>query len=164
MSSDSENFEPLRKLMTLKRYEQPPPGYFDHFSGEVISRIRAEEQGAKDIGQILEPAPWLLRLLGLLEGRPLFAGAFGVAVCALLIGGVIYSEQVQPTPLPTSSLGAPVVATSLLTEDNTDQSVGRMQMIASTNSSAIEARTLFEQIQLKGTPASSPASFAMPGN
>jgi hypothetical protein len=160
MSSDTENFDQLRRLMTLKRYEQPPPGYFDRFSGEVISRIRAGQE-AKDITEVLKPAPWLLRLLRLMEGRPAFASAFGVIVCALLIGGVIYSEQVQPTPLPVTALGAPVVAAAALGNEDAEPT-GKMQLFASTNSSAVEARMLFEQIQFKSTPPATPASFAMP--
>jgi len=46
MSSEPENFEALRRLLVIKRHEQPPPGYFNDFSRQVISRIRADEAAA----------------------------------------------------------------------------------------------------------------------
>src|SRR5512141_1935015 len=84
MNPDPENFEQLRRMLVLKRYEQPPPGYFEHFSGNVVDRIRAETAGS---------GGWLRRVLSVLEAKPVFAGAFGVAVCSILISGILNSEE-----------------------------------------------------------------------
>jgi hypothetical protein len=161
MSSDSENFDSLRKLMAFKRHEQPPPGYFDGFSGEVIGRLRADRPGARELGEMLEPAPWLMRIFRLFETKPFFAGAFGVGVCALLISGIVYSEQMKPTPV--AEITAPVIGGASLasiTPSNPDnQATGRMQELTTTNASALEAQRLFQQLQVKPTPV----SFSKPG-
>jgi hypothetical protein len=103
MNQDTENFEQLRLLLKLKRYEQPPPGYFNDFSSQVIARIKLGERGENSavIEGLLWEAPWLQRLWAAFEAKPILAGAFGLAVCCVLISGMIYSEKgdVQPVAL-----------------------------------------------------------------
>ena len=103
MNQDTENFEQLRRLLKLKRYEQPPPRYFSDFSSQVIARIKLGEQGEDSavIGRLLWEAHWLQRIWAAFEAKPVLAGAFGLAMCAFLITGVIYSEKgdVQPVAL-----------------------------------------------------------------
>ena len=99
MSQDTQNFEPLRRLLALKRYEQPPPGYFQDFSQQVIIRIQSGERGEESafIERLLWEAPWLRRIWAALEARPILAGVSGVAVCALLLAGMIYSDKTEVT-------------------------------------------------------------------
>ncbi len=100
MSQDSEDFGSLRRLLALKRHEQPPPGYFNHFSSEVIARIEAGDRGQDNpLERIFWDSPWLQRLWAALETKPVMAGAFGAAACALLIGGVIYAEKADVQPV-----------------------------------------------------------------
>ena len=101
MSQDTENFEQLRRLLKLKRYEQPPPRYFNDFSGQVIARIERGERGDGHAlaGRMLWEAPWLQRIWAAFEAKPLVAGAFGLAICATLITGVIYSERTDLQPV-----------------------------------------------------------------
>jgi len=96
MNPDSENFDSLRRLLALKRHELPPPGYYNRFSRDVMARIKAGEGGDK-----MESA-WFQRMLGMFELKPVFAGAFGMAVCTLLISGVVSSESV-PSVATTDS-------------------------------------------------------------
>jgi hypothetical protein len=112
MSQDTENFEQLRRLLALKRHEQPPPGYFNDFSRQVIVRIKAGERGQE--GNFLErltwEAPWLQRLWSAFEARPILAGACGVAVCGLMITGVLYSDRADVSPValvPVADYGTP---------------------------------------------------------
>jgi hypothetical protein len=123
MSQESENFEPLRRLLALKRHEQPPPGYFNDFSRQVILRIKAGERGeqANLIERLLAEAPWIQRLWQALEARPILAGACGVAVCGLMLTGVLYSDtsdipQVVLVP-PAGAVSAPGMMTSLSPSD-----------------------------------------------
>jgi hypothetical protein len=94
MSSGQEDFEQLRKLLKLKQHEQPPPGYFNNFSGLVISRIEKESGAA---GAWLE-VPWLQKLWRLLESSPVFSGIFGAAVCGLVIFGIALANQPDKPP------------------------------------------------------------------
>jgi hypothetical protein len=89
MSNAPEEFEQLRKLLKLKRYEQPPPGYFNNFSTKVVNRIEANHEG---VDLAWAQAPWLRKFMLLLETNPMAAGLFGVSVCGLLISGIAYSE------------------------------------------------------------------------
>ena len=107
MSQEQENFEQLRRLLALKRHEQPPPGYFHNFSRQVIVRIRAGEASGDPAWETLSwEAPWLQRLWAALEAKPIWAGAFGVAVCSLLISGALYSGNMEQRLVPVINLSA----------------------------------------------------------
>src|SRR5215475_4593751 len=97
MSSEPENFEGLRRLLAIKRHEQPPPGYFNDFSRQVIFRIRAGEAAAAEslIARLLQP---LQSLWTSFEAKPIVAGAFGVGVCSLLVIGLISSKRIDVDP------------------------------------------------------------------
>lgn len=80
MPNDQDPAELLIRMLRLKRYEQPPPGYFDGFLGNVRARIVAEENRRKlTWWESLVPSQWL---------RPLLAGAFGVAVVGVYFVGL----------------------------------------------------------------------------
>jgi hypothetical protein len=98
MNPDSENFDSLRKLLALKRHEIPPPGYFDRFSRDVMARIKVGDTG----GELGEERSWLKRLLSVFDVKPVFAGAFGTAVCAFLISGLVTAERT-----PALAMSAP---------------------------------------------------------
>lgn len=106
---EQDGFQELRRLLALKRYEQPPPGFFDSFSRDVITRIRSEQAlGADDLlTHVEDHAPWLARLWTALQTKPLLAGAFGACVCGLLVTGLILSEKVEPAPVASLPVEPP---------------------------------------------------------
>jgi|ERR1051326_83436 hypothetical protein len=98
MSPVPDDFEQLRRLLALKRHEQPPPGYFHGFSREVIVRIKAGE-----LGEESEASGWSFgvgslfqRIWATLDARPVLAGAFGVAVCGFFVVGALLSDSTTP--------------------------------------------------------------------
>jgi hypothetical protein len=95
MNPENQDFENLRRLLKLKRYEQPPPRYFSDFSGQVINRIRAgyPEARSESLAAAWE-LPWLQRVLSVFEAKPILAGAFGAVVVGVLIGGAVYSDEI----------------------------------------------------------------------
>jgi len=105
MNPEQEEFRDLRRLLALKRHEQPPPGFFNNFSQDVLVRIRAGERiEDTTYDEVLAwEAPWLKRFLNLLDSKPILAGAFGAAVCGLLLAGVLVAEA------PADSDGMPMV-------------------------------------------------------
>lgn len=108
MSDTQEEFGKLQKLLKLKRHEQPPPGYFNHFSTKVINRIEAAGgQSAMES----EGIGWLRRFIGLLETNAVAAGLFGLSVCGLLVSGIAYS-QLQPAVEYSAGSGATLFADS----------------------------------------------------
>ena len=91
---ENDNFESLRRLLSLKRHEVPPPGYFDSLSSQIISRIRLGEHRGLHVGSaVFQQAPWLGRFVRLFETKPAFAGAFACALCLLLVFGIVNAER-----------------------------------------------------------------------
>src|ERR1035438_7561284 len=91
MNESENNFESLRRLLALKRHETPPPGYFNHFPGEVMARIRAGDAGGAE--SVSRQLPRLFQLLSAFEAKPAFAGAFAFSLCLLLVFGIVYAER-----------------------------------------------------------------------
>jgi hypothetical protein len=111
MNENKNNFEPLRRLLALKRHETPPPGYFENFSANVTAGIRAARRGKNVSARFPEELPWLLRLLSAFEAKPAFAGVFAFSLCLLLVVGIVYAERPDAAPqslLQTDQSGGPL--------------------------------------------------------
>ena len=95
---DYEQFEQIRKLLALKKYEQPPPRYFQEFSSKVIARLQTLPT--------LRPVTWRQRLGLDFEFQPAMMGACGAVVCGVLLVGVISSSGGSKTATPEFPLAA----------------------------------------------------------
>jgi len=95
-SSDQENFEKLQKLLALKRYEQPPPGYFNRLPNQIMARIEAGEGQSR----------FWERLIPSFTFRPAMAYGVGLAACGAVSLGVFYTSN-----LPSSNTGATTAST-----------------------------------------------------
>jgi hypothetical protein len=101
MSNEQDQFEKLRLLLSVKRYEQPPPGYYNRLSSDIMAQIRAGQASAAEPGieeRMSWEVPWLGRIWQLLERKPVFAGSFGVAICGLLLAGMAYYSAPNADP------------------------------------------------------------------
>lgn len=94
MNPESENFEALRRLMSLKRHEQPPPGYFNRLPGTILARIECGD------GQL---SIWE-KMYAVFAVRPTVAYALGVAACGAVAFNVAYWARTQSTAM-TSPAG-----------------------------------------------------------
>ena len=104
MSNDPREFSQLRKLMALKRHEQPPPGYFNRFSDKVIARIETEE--------LTEFSSWWQWLVNMFDAKPVVACIYGMAVSGLLLMGFKLSERFENELTGDSSFASPWLATT----------------------------------------------------
>ncbi len=95
-----DEFESLKKLLALKRHEEPPPGYFDRLPGEIRARI-AHAQAS--------PEPWWRRWLASWDLSPALATSYAVVAVTLVVGGIWMAKQpvaeggpqIVTTPVPS---------------------------------------------------------------
>lgn len=91
---DNENFDEIGRLLRLKRYEQPPPDYFETFLHEFHRRQRDE---------LLRQPMWRIALqraqdfMFRLNVPALSSGP--VAVAAVLVAAAIVSLKVYEAPV-----------------------------------------------------------------
>lgn len=151
---DQENFDALRRALKLKRYEQPPPRYFNEFSSQVVARLRAGETRSTEtlIERAAEEAPWIVRVLSAFQAKPAFAGIFATAACALMIGGVVFSERPAAGPIAESP-DLPTVQHSSLVADGSNLAKppfanwdAKVNEVNATNGSS----SLFDSLQPQG--------------
>lgn len=87
MTDNGEDFEKLRRLLALKRHEQPPPGYFNRLPDRITARIEIEEAAPS--------SSWWGWLAAHFDARPLLACTCGVAIGGLMLTGFQISQTLQ---------------------------------------------------------------------
>jgi|SRR5664280_596397 hypothetical protein len=135
MNENENNFESLRRLLALKRYEMPPPGYYNNFSRQVLQRIRAShnEPSANLFEELFNHAPWLSKLLQALDMRPVLAGGFAGALCMLLLFGIIYAERPDLTPQPLLQVANSSLSLAAVSPTALSQPVEQTGIVSSTD-------------------------------
>jgi hypothetical protein len=167
MKESENNFEALRRLLALKRHENPPPGYFNNFSSQVTARIRADEAGVSE--RLLDEAPWLMKFLKIFDAKPAFAGAFASALCLLLVLGIVLADRpdysapqpllTQMTPMTESSAPLAAVSPAALSQSS-DGAMFASSVSNNSISSLQPVASLFGQ----QNPFAQQVSFSVPSN
>ncbi len=99
MDKVPEDFSELRKLLSIKRYEMPPPAYFKNFPNQVIARLEAQAA--------FDSVPFWRRWLSELFLRPAAATAYGVLLGGLgLLALGLAKSPVIDAPLPSATIWA----------------------------------------------------------
>jgi hypothetical protein len=165
MNEENQNFDELQKLLKLKRYEIPPPRYFNEFSGNVMARIRAGESAGK---QTAAETPWIFRFLHIFDGRPGLVGGFATSLCLLLVFGVVLVQRPESAPQDifssnTADQSTPQVASLSATPDLAAATPGGGITVSTNPASSLQpAATLFGQPN--ASQLFTPASFGTSGN
>jgi hypothetical protein len=152
MSPIPDDFEQLRRLLALKRHEQPPPGYFHGFSRQVIVRIQAGELGDAEEASLwsFSGGSFLQRIWATLDARPVLAGAFGVAVCGFFVVGALMSDNaVAKDPLPPG----PIVHSGPVWQQEPNADV-QFSSLAAVPNYEPRSRSLFDEIEANRASAS----------
>jgi hypothetical protein len=170
MTPEQENFDALRRLLKVKRHEQPPPGYFNDFSQQVIAQIRAAAPVERDsvLDRLSWEVPWLQRLIDAFQAKPALAVSFGAAVCTLLVGSVIYSESLEFKPVavpivagtPDPVTQPPIASVAFPLAGSGEAALAASGTNNSMNPIAQPVGSLFDQFSIKPQPV----SYQLQGN
>ncbi len=149
MNSDQENFEALRKLLALKKYEQPPPRYFSELSTRILNRIEREPQ----------TIPFWERFFPNIGLNPALAYSFGLLACGTLVFGLGYSLKTEPEQTVAHPFGdenRSIASSMPAAQDAPGLSLSNYQVnqLASTNPvmGTEPLPSLFDGLNLRVTP------------
>jgi hypothetical protein len=116
MDLETKQMEKVQRIIALKRFEQPPPGYFHLLPSRIINRIEKGE------GKSTAWENWL----GGFTIRPVWACAFGLSLCAAVTLGMFYPVQTDVAIASASpaSAGSPWAGSALAADDSSAASTG----------------------------------------
>src|SRR5436189_6425047 len=94
----------IGRLLRLKKYEQPPPGYFDNFLHEFHRRQR-DELLRQPLWKIaLGRAQDFMMSLNVARLASYPAAATAVTLCAAVISLIVYQSPTTPTVAPLAPI------------------------------------------------------------
>jgi len=150
-SPEQEDFEKLRKLLALKRYEQPPPGYFNRLPNQIMARIEAGEGQTR----------FWERFIPTFTLKPAMAYGIGLAACGVVAFGVYYTSN-----LPANNPSAATASTVNMSQPLMVTSSPAAAAIASRDPSTVNSTNPITQPSLFPDPQnigrglqSAPAGF-----
>jgi hypothetical protein len=110
MKAAPEEFDALRKLLALKRHEQPPPGYFDQLPRAILARIEA--------GALEAESGFWEKLLNGITLRPAVAySAVGIVCAGLVVGfGLVVNDDTSAT-MVHNPFAPPEASAQVFSED-----------------------------------------------
>jgi hypothetical protein len=162
MNESENNFEALRRLIALKRHEVPPPGYFNNFSGQVVSRIRA---GASNKYSPLSfETSWLSKLFQAFSAKPAFASAFASALCLLLVFGIFFAERPDYSAPQTLLAQAAENSTPFAAASQATLPSDQTMLASSISNNSMSSLQTVASLFGSRNPFAQQVSFAIPGN
>jgi hypothetical protein len=156
MNSNPNDFEALRKLMALKRHEQPPPAYLNQLSNRIITRIERGE------GQL---TLWE-KVSANFSLRPTVACAFGLTVCGALGLSAVYAirQQVAETANASGAMTLRIPTTAAVSFVSSERPEAAPLHVANWLGKTNPATELQPELSLfHPTRAAMPVSY-QPGN
>jgi len=125
MDQESKPTITVERLIALKRYEQPPPGYFHLLPGRIIARIERGE------GQCNSWKTWRLSF----SARPALAFVLGLTVCGALTLAVYMPPKLVDQTVTASELSPDNrwAAASIGVPATVETSLGGAAWLGSTN-------------------------------
>ena len=161
MNQTEQSFDELKRLLKLKQHEVPPPGYFNNFSDQVVSRIRAGEAGGKQtyVERLEVEAPWLVGFLRIFEARPGLIGGLATGLCLLLVVAVVLDERSEVASKSLLTVSQPVVAAP----DNSVAALTQSTLVAAADpgSGIVAATNPVTSLQPVATLFGQPASGSL---
>jgi hypothetical protein len=149
MNTENEEFDELRSLLTLKRHEVPPPGYFNTLSSKICARIEREEQA---------PVSTLFARLFANRIKPALAYSFVLSVCGLMAYAVNTFLHLEGQPTLARENSVPNQTVSLEPENDRQSSVFTTGASSEVANPPSLSPSLFIPLQVR------PASFQINGN
>ena len=149
----SDDFERLRKMLSLMAYEMPPPRYFDTFSGKVIARIQAAAS---------EPATgWWGSMFSAIWARPWAGTAFALAFAALVVTGLGKASMLESALADVDPLlnGAPAVVQAAMLDRTLTRKAGEADFLVPSQATGVAP--IFPELRPWSPAAAAPRSGAI---
>ena len=140
MNEEGQDFERLRRALALKRYEIPPPRYFNELPGRITARL--------DIAAKEAPDSFWERMRRVVSERPAFATGAGIAAGCAVLAAVAMLSTLDNRPAGSAGIqpaASPANAVATVPAQPVDSLV---------NSNTNPGTELFQNMQPQAVPAS----------